>query len=159
MVELKEEGNRKKLADFMAKGYNIPAADALGMLGDAHSTNWKENYQFFLNQNNPTNFERVWKKAYDLYGRVGSITHQPVGFDQVMDFRVIEKLGKEAKYKSTRGVSRPEDAAHGGILWARDAKQLRERLSATTTRSYAGHFTEHANRGEPVITVKRPFPL
>ena len=28
------------------------------MLGDAHSTNWAENYQFFLNQNNPTNFER-----------------------------------------------------------------------------------------------------
>ena len=42
----------------MAAGYNIPATDALGMLGDAHSTNWAENYQFFINQNNPTNFER-----------------------------------------------------------------------------------------------------
>jgi len=43
----------------MAKGYNIPATDALNMQGDAHSTNWAENREFFLNQNNPTNFERV----------------------------------------------------------------------------------------------------
>ena len=55
----------------MAKGYNIPPADALSMLGDAHSTNWAENYQFFLNQNNPTNFERVWNQAYYLYRRIG----------------------------------------------------------------------------------------
>ena len=86
----------------MAKGYNIPAADALSMLGDAHSTNWAENYQFFLNQNNPTNFERVWNQAYYLYRRIGSITHQPVPFDQVMDFSIIEKLGKEEKYASQK---------------------------------------------------------
>ena len=29
------------------------------MLGDAHSTNYAENRDFFLNQNNPTNFERT----------------------------------------------------------------------------------------------------
>src|SRR5262245_32475915 len=55
MTDLKDDNNRKKLAELLAKGYNIPAPDALGMLGDAHSTNWAENYQFFLNQNNPTN--------------------------------------------------------------------------------------------------------
>ena len=44
------------------------------MLGDAHSTNWAENYQFFLNQNNPTNFERVWNQAYYLY-RAGRRDH------------------------------------------------------------------------------------
>ncbi len=87
----------------MAKGYNIPAADALSMLGDAHSTNWAENYQFFVNQNNPTNFERVWNQAYYLYRRIGAITHQPVPFDQVMDFSVIEKLGKEEKYSLAEG--------------------------------------------------------
>ena len=44
----------------MAAGYSIPESDALGMLGDAHSTNYAENRDFFLNQNNPTNFERTW---------------------------------------------------------------------------------------------------
>ncbi len=102
MVELKPEAARHKLADLMAKGYNIPAPDALGMQGDAHSTNWAENYQFFINQNNPTNFERVWNQAYYLYRRIGRITHQPVSFDQVMDFSLIEKLAKEPKYASQK---------------------------------------------------------
>jgi NitT/TauT family transport system substrate-binding protein len=74
------------------------------LLGDAHSTNWAENYQFFMNQNNPTNFARVWNQAYYLYrnspGR--PIRNQPVPFDQVMDFSVVEKLGKEDKYRSQK---------------------------------------------------------
>lgn len=103
MVTLKDdEASRKKLAGLMAKGYNIPETDALGMQGDAHSTNWAENFQFFLNQNNPTNFERVWTQAYLLYRRIGSIRHQPVSFDQVMDFSIIEKLGKEEKYSKQK---------------------------------------------------------
>jgi hypothetical protein len=102
MTELKTEGAQAKVAALMAEGYNIPAQDALGMLADAHSTNWAENYQFFVNRNNPANFERIWKQAYRLYRGVGSITHQPVSFDQVMDFSVIQKLGKEPKYAETK---------------------------------------------------------
>lgn len=102
MIDLKSEDSRKKVAGLMAKGYNMPEANALGMLGDAHSTNWAENYQFFLNQNNPTNFESIWNRAYYLYRRIGSIKHQPVPFDQVMDFSVIQKLGKEEKYASQK---------------------------------------------------------
>ena len=71
------------------------------MLGDAHSTNWAENYQFFLNQNNPTNFERIWNQAYFLYRRIDAVTDQPP-FDQVMDFSIIEKLGGEPKYASQK---------------------------------------------------------
>ncbi|MGE0821344.1 MAG: phosphate ABC transporter substrate-binding/OmpA family protein [Candidatus Binatia bacterium] len=102
MHDLKSEANRKRLAELMAQGYNIPATDALSMLGDAHNTNWGENYQFFLNQNNPTNFERIWNQAYYLYRRIGAITHQPVRFDQVMDYSLIAKLGKEKKYASQK---------------------------------------------------------
>ncbi|MDB5389169.1 MAG: tauA, partial [Planctomycetaceae bacterium] len=102
MGELKTEGKKKELAELMAKGYNIPATDALSMQGDAHNTNWAENYQFFLNQNNPTNFERVWNQSYYLYRRIGSIGHQTVPFDQVMDPSVIEKLAKEEKYSSQK---------------------------------------------------------
>ncbi|MEX2118663.1 MAG: phosphate ABC transporter substrate-binding/OmpA family protein [Pirellulales bacterium] len=102
MVDLKDEAKKKRCAELMAEGYNIPATDTLAMFADAHNTNWAENYQFFMNQNNPANFERVWKQAYSLYRRVGSITHQPIPFDQVMDFSLIEKLGKEEKYQSQR---------------------------------------------------------
>lgn len=110
MEDLKEEANRKKAAELMAAGYNIPPSEALGMLGDAHSTNWAENYQFFLNQNNPANFERIWSNAYYLYKRIGVITHQQVPFDQVMDFSIIEKLGKEQKYASQKDEYRVQFA-------------------------------------------------
>jgi len=102
MEELKSETARKEVAQLMADGYAIPAADALSMLGDAHSTNWAENYQFFLNRNNPANFERIWKQAYMLYRRIGAISSNPVPFDQVMDFSVIQKLGAEPKYASSK---------------------------------------------------------
>ena len=59
---LKADAAKQKCAELMAAGYGLPAADALSMLGDAHSTNWAENYQFFVNRNNPANFERIWKQ-------------------------------------------------------------------------------------------------
>jgi NitT/TauT family transport system substrate-binding protein len=102
MVELKKEDTRKQAAGLMAKGYNIPPEDALNMLGDAHNTNWAENYQFLMNQNNPTNFQAVWERAYYLYGRIGSITHQPLSYEQVLDYTVIQKLGKDEKYASQK---------------------------------------------------------
>jgi NitT/TauT family transport system substrate-binding protein len=99
MEDLKKEDNKQHCAKLMSDGYGIPASDTIKMFADAHNTNWAENYQFFLNQNNPTNFERVWSQAYYLYRRIGSITHSPVPFDKVMDFSIIEKLGKEPKYR------------------------------------------------------------
>ena len=102
MVDLKDDAKKKRAAELMSVGYNIPATDTYNMFGDAHSTNWAENYQFFMNQNNPANFERVWRQAYYLYGRIKTIRHQPVSFDQVMDFTYIEKLGKESKYSSQK---------------------------------------------------------
>jgi NitT/TauT family transport system substrate-binding protein len=101
MQELKVQEAKQKVAKLMATGYSIPETDALGMLGDAHSTNYAENRDFFLNQNNPTNFERTWNTAYFLYKKIGSVTQQ-TPFDQVMDFSVIQKLGSEAKYASQK---------------------------------------------------------
>jgi outer membrane protein OmpA-like peptidoglycan-associated protein len=102
MERLKQQAEKKKVSELMAAGYNIPPSDALSMLGDAHSTNWAENFQFFINENNPTNFERIWQRAYLLYRRIGSISHRPVPFDQVMDFSIIQKLGQDAKYASSK---------------------------------------------------------
>jgi NitT/TauT family transport system substrate-binding protein len=101
MQELKEQDAKQKVAKLMAAGYSIPESDALGMLGDAHSTNYAENRDFFLNQNNPTSFERTWATAYFLYKKIQAVTDQ-TPFDQVMDFSVIQKLGAEPKYASQK---------------------------------------------------------
>jgi ABC-type nitrate/sulfonate/bicarbonate transport system substrate-binding protein len=101
MQDLKAQDAKQKVAKLMAAGYSIPESDALGMLGDAHSTNYAENRDFFLNQNNPTNFERTWSTAYFLYKKINAVTEQ-TPFDQVMDFSVIQKLGAEPKYASQK---------------------------------------------------------
>jgi NitT/TauT family transport system substrate-binding protein len=101
MQDLKAQEAKQKVAKLMATGYSIPESDALGMLGDAHSTNYAENREFFLNQNNPTNFERTWTTAYFLYKKINVVTEQ-TPFDQVMDFSVIQKLGGEQKYSSQK---------------------------------------------------------
>jgi NitT/TauT family transport system substrate-binding protein len=99
---------KKKAAQFMAEGYGFPVEQTTDMLTDAHNTNWAENFQFFLNQNNPTNFEHVWRNAYSLYShpQIKVITHQPVPFDQVMDFSVIKKLGQDPKYAQQKDRGR-----------------------------------------------------
>lgn len=101
MEALKEQSNKQAVAKLMAAGYSIPETDALNMLADAHNTNHAENRDFFLNQNNPTNFERTWNTAYFLYKRIGAVTEK-TDFDQVMDFSLIQKLGQEAKYAAQR---------------------------------------------------------
>ncbi|MCY2988602.1 MAG: ABC transporter substrate-binding protein, partial [Planctomycetota bacterium] len=102
MEEIKEPDKKSACAKLMAAGYNLPPEDAMNMLADAHNTNWAENYQFFVNQNNPTNFERIWRQSYYLYRQVGSIQNSPIRFDQVMDFSVLQKLAKEEKYASQK---------------------------------------------------------
>ncbi len=101
MQDLKAQEAKQKVAKLMASGYSIPESDALGMLGDAHSTNYAENRDFFMNQNNPTSFERTWNTAYFLYKKINAVTQQ-TPFDQVMDFSVIQKLGSEQKYASQK---------------------------------------------------------
>jgi NitT/TauT family transport system substrate-binding protein len=98
---LKAQEEKQKVSQWMADGFSIAASDALGMLGDAHWTNYAENRDFFLNQNNPTNFERIWNTAYFLYRRIGAVGSK-TDFDQVMDFSVIQKLGSEPKYANQR---------------------------------------------------------
>ena len=96
--ELQPQEKKQQAAKLMADGYNLPPADALGMLGDAHWTNYAENREFFLNENNPTNFQRTWDNAYYLYKRIGKISGDKIDFSQVADFSVVQKLGQEEKY-------------------------------------------------------------
>ncbi len=97
----KTDEGKQQAANFMSKLYNIPANECLAMLGDAHSTNYAENREFFMNANNPANFERTWDTANFLYRRINSIT-KPVSFDKVMDFSILQKLGAEEKYANSK---------------------------------------------------------
>jgi NitT/TauT family transport system substrate-binding protein len=146
MEQLKEQSARQKVSELMASGYNIPASDALGMLGDSHSTNWAENFQFLLNQNNPTNFERIWQRSYLLYRRIGSITHQPVAFDQVMDFSVVQKLGQDPKYASQK-------LDYGTEMAPKELQAVRAEGEEILTNTVVMHF--FPNSWDPFKKVDR----
>ncbi len=146
MEKLKSQDAKKKVSELMAAGYNIPASDALSMLGDAHSTNWAENFQFFINQNNPTNFERIWQRAYMLYRRIGSISHTPVPFDQVMDFSVIQKLAQDEKYSSTK-------VEYESKVAPKELSAVKGESEEILTNTVVIHF--FPNSFDPMSTVNR----
>ena len=101
MATLKTEAGRAGAARLMSTLYGLPEPDTLGMMGDAHSTNYAENRDFFMNSNNPANFERTWNTAYLLYRKMGRV-QTPVPFDQVMDFSILQKLGSEEPFLNSR---------------------------------------------------------
>jgi NitT/TauT family transport system substrate-binding protein len=101
MVTLKDDPAKQQVAKWMGDGYGLPPDETLGMLGDAHWTNYAENRDFFLNQNNPTNFERTYNTAFLLYKAVGSVS-QKVDFDQLVDFSIIKKLATDEKYAAQK---------------------------------------------------------
>lgn len=97
------DDNKKAVGDLMDEFYSLPKGTGLGMLGDAHWCNYAENRDFFLNQNNPTNFERTYNTAFLLYKAIRAVDTK-VPFDQIMDFSVIKKLGGEAKYAASKNT-------------------------------------------------------
>jgi hypothetical protein len=102
LAKMKTEEGKQQAAGLMSKLYSIPENETAGMLADAHSTNYAENREFFMNQNNPANFERTWNTAYMLYRKMGNRIRQAVPFEQVADFSILQKLADEEPYKSSR---------------------------------------------------------
>jgi NitT/TauT family transport system substrate-binding protein len=81
----------KSAARLIEKGFGLKEGDAEGMFGDAHQTNCGENVEFFLNRNNPTNFENTWNAIASIYARAGYVDMKALPkFNAVMDPRVID---------------------------------------------------------------------
>ncbi len=98
-MDLLGDGTFKaKAFQWMAEGYGMPVDEIGGMVQDAHSTNFAENKDFFLNANSPTNFERSWKNINFVYRELGLIG-TPARFDEVMDFSVLKQLDQEGAFK------------------------------------------------------------
>jgi NitT/TauT family transport system substrate-binding protein len=101
MDQLKNETFKAQAFQWMAEGYGMQVDEVKGMAADAHSTNFAENKDFFLNANNPTNFERTWKNITFVYKEL-SLLGTPTRFDEVMDFSVIKQLDAEGTFKHQR---------------------------------------------------------
>ena len=101
MELVKNQKQREKACKWLADLYGFEVSEIEGMLADAHSTNFAENQEFFLNANNPSNFERTWKNINFVYRELGILSTQ-VPFDTVMDFTYIKALKAEGKFANQR---------------------------------------------------------
>ncbi|HNV69524.1 MAG TPA: OmpA family protein, partial [Candidatus Ozemobacteraceae bacterium] len=98
MSLIKNSAFKAKAFQWMADGYNLKFDDVKSMENDAHITNYPENKEFFLNANNPTNFERTWSNINMVYRDLGKVA-TPIRFDEVMDFSVLQALEKDSGFK------------------------------------------------------------
>ena len=105
MDRLQDPTQRAKAYQWMAEGYGMQADEVKAMANDAHSTNFSENKAFFLNANDPANFERTWKNVTFVYRELGLID-TPVRFDEVMDFSVLQELDKGGSFAHQKDESR-----------------------------------------------------
>ena len=135
--DLQSQDNKVKVSRWMAEGYSLPANETLDMLGDAHWTNYAENREFFLNQNNPTNFERTWDTAYYLYKRIGKVGDK-VPWEQVVDFSIIQKLGKETKYANSVNQYRTTFAA-------KSVSEIQAESGEILTKTVVIHFSPNSS--------------
>jgi NitT/TauT family transport system substrate-binding protein len=99
--QLKSDANKQAVGKLMDEFYSLPPGSGTTMLGDAHWTNYAENRDFFLNQNNPTNFERTYNTAFLLYKAIRAVDSK-VAFDQIMDFSVVKRLGADPRYAAQK---------------------------------------------------------
>ena len=97
MEQLEDDTFKASAFQWMAEGYGMAVDEVQAMEADAHSTNFAENKSFFLNQNEPANFERTWKNITFVYRELGLIG-TPVRFDEVMDFSVLKQLDREGGF-------------------------------------------------------------
>ncbi|HEX3043934.1 MAG TPA: phosphate ABC transporter substrate-binding/OmpA family protein [Bacillota bacterium] len=98
---LKEEKYQSESFQWMAEGYGMTFDDVKAMQYDAHTTNFAENKEFFLNANSPSNFERTWKNINFVYRELG-LVDTPVRFDEVMDFSLLNKLDEKGLFKDMK---------------------------------------------------------
>ena len=97
MDQLKDDTFTARALQWMAEGYGFSVDEVAAMQADAHSTNFAENREFFINKNQPANFERTWKNITFVYRELG-LLGSPVRFDEVMDFSILRKLDEAGTF-------------------------------------------------------------
>jgi outer membrane protein OmpA-like peptidoglycan-associated protein len=101
MRMLKDDTLKAQAFQWMAEGYGMGVDEIRAMEQDAHTTNFAENKDFFMNANSPSNFERTWKNVTFVYKEL-RIIDTPVRFDEVMDFSVIQGLEQKGLFKDMK---------------------------------------------------------
>lgn len=147
---LKDDTQREKAFAAMAEGYGMQAEEVRSMAQDAHSTNFGENKTFFMNANEPANFERTWKNVTFVYRELG-LVDTPVRFDEVMDFSVLQALEKEGRFGHQKDENRAQFTPTAYKKLSAEAPILTQTIRINFYPNSANIFEpQHDEAGKPI---------
>jgi NitT/TauT family transport system substrate-binding protein len=150
MDRLADATQREKAYQWMAEGYGMQADEVRAMAQDAHSTNFAENKAFFLNANDPANFERSWKNVTFVYRELGLID-TPVRFDEVMDFSALQELDKAGSFAHQKDESRASFAPTSYKKMSAESPILTQTIRINFYPNSANIFEpQHDESGKPI---------
>jgi NitT/TauT family transport system substrate-binding protein len=153
MDQLKDDAFREKAYQWMAEGYGMQADEVRAMAQDAHSTNFAENKAFFLNANDPANFERTWKNITFVYRELG-LLDTPNRFDEVMDFSVIKQLDTAGTFAHQKDEYRAQFAPTSYKKLSAEAPILTQTIRINFYPNSANVFEpQHDETGKPVANT------
>jgi len=153
MDQLKDATFREKAYAWMAEGYGMQADEVRAMAEDAHSTNFPENQAFFLNANDPANFERTWKNVTFVYRELGLIG-TPARFDEVMDFSVIKNLEAAGTFAHQKDEYRAQFAPTSYGKVSAEAPILTQTIRINFYPNSANVFEpQHDELGKPIANT------
>ncbi|MBN1232628.1 MAG: OmpA family protein [Candidatus Coatesbacteria bacterium] len=154
MDQLKDPVFLDKAMKWMATGYKMKPEEIKGMLNDAHSTNFAENKDFFLNRNNPTNFENTWNNITLVYKELNRIKGD-VTFDKVMDFSIIQQLDKDGIFKHQKDeyVTKHVSTSYSKLQAEKPLLVQTIRISFYPNSANI-HEPQHDEFGKPVADTK-----
>jgi len=136
-----DDAFKAQALQWMAEGYGMAVDEVMGMEADAHATNFAENKSFFLNQNEPANFERTWKNITFIYRELGLID-TPVRFDEVLDFSAIQALDRTGTFAHQKDEYRTSFAPTS-------YSRVRAESPILTQTIHINFFPNSANISEP----------
>jgi ABC-type nitrate/sulfonate/bicarbonate transport system substrate-binding protein len=150
MDRLQDATQREKAYQWMAEGYGMQADEVRAMAQDAHSTNFAENKAFFLNANDPANFERTWKNVTFVYRELGLID-TPVRFDEVMDFSALQELDRAGSFAHQKDESRASFAPTSYKKISAESPILTQTIRINFYPNSANVFEpQHDESGKPI---------
>jgi len=150
MRMLRDDGLKAQAFQWMAEGYGMSVEDIRAMQNDAHSTNFAENKEFFLNANSPANFERTWKNVTFVYKELG-LLGTPQRFDEVMDFTVVKKLSEDGSFADMKDEYRTTFAPTSYQKFAGEKPIITQTIRINFYPNSANIFEpQHDEFGKPV---------
>jgi NitT/TauT family transport system substrate-binding protein len=144
---------REQAYQWMAEGYGMQADEVRAMAADAHSTNFAENKAFFLNANDPANFERTWKNVTFVYRELG-LVDTPVRFDEVVDFSVLKGLDAAGTFAHQKDEYRAQFAPTSYGKVSAEAPILTQTIRINFYPNSANVFEpQHDELGNPIANT------